>query len=152
MRDLYLIVMNTYQLLADAVVVFHALFVGFVVFGQLFILMGIWRGWRMVRNFWFRLTHLAMIGFVALEAIFGVVCPLTSLENHLRQLACLQVHEGSFMGRLAHNILFYDAPQWIFSVLHCVFAVVVLLTFILAPPRCSFRKRIKSQSASHAAE
>lgn len=86
--------MNTYQFLADAVVVFHALFVGFVVFGQLFILIGIWRRWPVARNFWFRLVHLSMIGVVALEAIFGVACPLTSLENHLRKLAGLQVHEA----------------------------------------------------------
>ena len=144
--------MNTYQFFADAVVVFHALFVGFVVFGQLFILIGIWRGWKLARNFWFRVIHLSMIGFVALEAMFGIICPLTSLENHLRQLAGLPLHEGSFMGRLAHNILFYDAPQWIFSVLHCVFAGVVLLTFVFAPPRWPFRKRIENRSASHAAE
>ncbi len=144
--------MNTYQILADAVVVFHALFVGFVVFGQLFILIGIWRGWHAVRNFWFRATHLSMIGVVALEALFGIVCPLTSLENHLRELAGSQVREGSFMGRLAHNILFYDTPQWIFSVMHCAFAVVVLLTFVIAPPRWPFQKRLDKQPANQAAE
>lgn len=144
--------MNNYQLLADAVVVFHALFVSFVVFGQLFILLGIWRGWPLARNFWFRVVHLSMIGVVALEAIFGIICPLTSLENHLRELAGQQVHEGSFMGRLAHNILFYDAPQWIFSVLHCVFALVVLLTFVLAPPRWPLAERVGKSPASGAVE
>lgn len=144
--------MHTYQFLADAVVVFHALFVGFVVFGQLYILVGLWRRWPAVRNFWFRLIHLSMIGVVALEAVFGIVCPLTSLENHLRQLAGQQVQEGSFMGRLAHNILFYDAPQWIFSVLHCVFALVVVLTFVLAPPRWPFHRRMKEQPAHNVVE
>lgn len=127
--------MNTYQLLADVVVVFHAFFVGFVVFGQLFIWIGIWRGWPVVRNFWFRAIHLSMIAFVALEAIFGIVCPLTSLEDHWRGLAGQQVRDGSFMGRIAHEILFYNAPQWIFSVLHCVFALVILATYVVAPPR-----------------
>ena len=93
-----------------------------------------------------------MIGVVALEALFGIICPLTSLENHFRELAGSHAREGSFMGRLAHNILFSDTPQWIFSVLHCVFAVVVLLTFVVAPPRWPFQKRLDKQPMNQATE
>ncbi len=127
--------MVTYRLMADATVVAHALYVAFVVFGLVAILLGAARGWRWVRNFWFRVVHFLAIAVVAAEALLGVTCPLTALEDDLRQRAGEVVESGSFIGRVAHDLLFYDAPQWIFSVLHVVFAAVVLLTLILVPPR-----------------
>lgn len=129
-----------YSFLADLVVVLHAIFVGVVVFGLLAIWIGALCRWRWVRNFWARLVHLGMIGFVAVEAAFGVTCPLTTLERYLRRLAGESVAQGSFMGRLAHHILFYDAPQWIFNAAHIVFGIVVLLTFLLIPPRWPRRR------------
>jgi hypothetical protein len=42
---------------------------------------------------------------------------------------------------MAHDLLFYDAPQWIFSVAHCVFAAAVLATYVAAPPRWPTRER-----------
>jgi hypothetical protein len=127
--------MATYRFLADLVVVFHAAYVGFVVFGLLAIWLGLAAGWRWVRGFWFRTIHLAMISVVALEALTGLICPITSLENHFRRLAGQQTYAGSFMGDLAHDLLFYDAPQWIFSVGHCLFGAAVLATYLAAPPR-----------------
>jgi hypothetical protein len=124
-----------YRLMADLVVVFHAAYAGFVVFGLLAIWLGLAARWRWARNFWFRTIHLAMIGVVAIEAVVGVICPLTDLEKHFRQLAGEQAYSGSFIGEIAHNLLFYDIPQWVFSVGHCVFGLAVLATYIAAPPR-----------------
>ena len=132
--------MNAYSHLADAVVVLHAAYVGFVVVGLLSILMGRIFGWHWVRNFWFRIIHLTMIGFVAAEAICGVTCPLTTLERHWRNLAGQNMEPGSFMGRLAHNLLYYDAPPWAFNALHIGFAILVLATFIYLPPYWPWKK------------
>jgi len=126
--------------LADAVVVVHAIYVAVVVFGLLAILIGACRRWRWVRNFWVRAVHLVMIAYVAVEAGFGITCPLTKLERHWRQLAGESVEGGSFVGRLAHDILFYDLPQWTFDVMHVVFGVAVLLTFLVIPPRWPTRR------------
>ena len=127
--------MAWYGFLADVAVVLHLGYVAFVVLGLLLILVGVARGWRWVRNFWFRILHFVAIALVAAEAILGMTCPLTTLENDLREKAGEAVSGGSFIGRLAHDMLFFDAPQWIFRVLHCLFALVVLVTLILAPPR-----------------
>ena len=54
-----------YGLLADLVVIVHFAYVGFVVIGQLLILIGIVLRWQWIRNPWFRLIHLAMILIVA---------------------------------------------------------------------------------------
>jgi len=114
--------------------------VAFVVLGLVAILVGVARRWRWVRNFWFRILHFAAIALVAAEAILGMPCPLTTLENDLRQQAGEAVYPGSFIGHWAHNVLFYEAPQWIFGVLHCLFALCVLVTLILAPPRWPWSK------------
>ncbi len=126
--------MRLYSYLADAVVILHFTFVAVVVFGLLGIMIGAVVRWRWVRNFWFRAIHLAMISIVAMEAVFGVVCPLTTLERVLRRKAGETVAEGSFMGRLFHDLLFFEAEPWVFTGLHIGFAVVVLATFVLVPP------------------
>ena len=132
--------MGIYSHLADAVVVLHAAYVGFVVLGLLAILVGWVFGCGWIRNFWFRAIHLAMIAVVATEAAWGVTCPLTTLESHLRRLAGESVATSSFMGRLAHNLLFYEAPQWVFTALHIGFALLVLATFVFLPPAWPWRK------------
>ena len=73
------------KLLADLIVVFHATYVSFVVFGLVAILIGSSYGGDWVRNFWFRAIHLAMIGIVVLEALFGITCPLTVWESSAPQ-------------------------------------------------------------------
>ena len=127
--------MNTYRVLADFVSVFHFGYVSFVVVGLLLIVVGAILGWNWVRNIWFRAIHLATISIVVIEALLGIVCPLTTLENHFRQLAGDGVEKGSFVGELAHNILFIDAPSWVFPILHCFFGALVFAVFVFAPPR-----------------
>ena len=127
--------MNFYQLAADLTVALHAAYVAFVLVGMVLILLGIALRWQWIRNFWFRVIHFLMIGTVAAEAVVGTVCPLTTLENALRQRAGQTVYEGTFLGRWAHWLLFYDAPDWVFTTGYCLFAGAVLVTLILAPPR-----------------
>jgi hypothetical protein len=124
-----------YGFLADGIVALHFAYVAFVVGGELVILLGLACGWRWVRNLWFRLTHLLFIGVVAAEAAYGYTCPLTVWEFRLRALAGQPVEQGSFLGRLFHNLLFIPMdPAWL-PFLHIGFGVLVLLTFLLAPPR-----------------
>jgi Protein of Unknown function (DUF2784) len=124
-----------YGFLADLVVVLHCAYIGYVVLGQLVIVVG-WafrRQW--VRNFWFRATHLAAIAFVAFEEGIGMVCPLTTWENQLRELAGQETQAGTFMGRLFHDLVFLDLPTKYFTWMHVGFAVLVAGTFVLVLPR-----------------
>ncbi|HVX16282.1 MAG TPA: DUF2784 domain-containing protein [Pirellulales bacterium] len=124
-----------YSLLADFVVAIHLLYVGFILVGQVAILVGGWRRWSWVRNRWFRWTHLVAIGIVAFEALAGIVCPLTVWEDELRRLAGEDPSEGTFIGRAVHAVLFFELPSWVFTTVYVLFAVIVVATLWIVPIR-----------------
>jgi len=123
-------------MLADATLALHALFVLFVVGGQLLILAGWLGGWGWTRRRLFRLLHLGSIGFVVLEAWFGVPCPLTVLENAFRiRAGGAAAYQISFVGYWLEHMLYYNAPPWVFTAAYTVFSLLVVLTFVWYPPR-----------------
>jgi hypothetical protein len=128
-----------YSFFADGVVALHAAYIGFILVGQFLIFLGLALRWAWVRNLWFRVLHLLAILIVGLEAVCGIDCPLTVWENSLRHLAGQAVAEGSFIGRLLHNAIFYDCEPWILNVGHIAFALLVIVTFLVAPPRLPWR-------------
>lgn len=125
--------------LADVIVVFHFFYVAFCIVGELAILIGAFRKWNWVRNIAFRIVHLCAVVLVAVEAIVGVLCPLTVWEYDLRQSAG-QTYDASmsFVARIVRSIIFYDFPAWFFTSLYIGFGVLVVLTLVLVRPR---RKR-----------
>jgi len=124
-----------YSILADLVVSLHVAFVLIVILGQLLIPIGVWRNWRWVLNHWFRWTHLSMIAIVASEAWLGITCPLTTLEAYLRDLAGQAHHQQSFIAYWFDKILFYSAPEWVFTLLYSGFFAMVILSFLIWPPQ-----------------
>jgi hypothetical protein len=124
-----------YGLLADGVVALHVAYVSYVVFGQLLIWLGLVLRWQWIRNPWFRWTHLVMMLIVGAEAALRIECPLTRWERSLRELAGQPTSGESFVGHLLHNLIFVSWPEWVINCLHIAFALVVLGTFVLAPPR-----------------
>src|SRR5688572_5932123 len=85
-----------YKFLADAVIVFHFAFVGFVLLGGLLVLR-----WR--RVMW---VHLPCVAWgIWIELSHGL-CPLTPLENDLRELAGGSTYEGGFVDHYIMPILY----------------------------------------------
>lgn len=123
-----------YSFLADMVALVHAAYILFVSGGQLLILVGWLAGWAWTRNMIFRLTHLAAISLVVVEAWTGVFCPLTVLENRLRLMAGLSPYDTSFVGYWINWLIYYTAPAWVFTLVYTAFALIVLVTFIFYPP------------------
>lgn len=120
--------------LADLTLAMHAAYVLFVIGGQLLILVGWVGGWRWTRYPLFRLIHLIAIGFVMLEAWLGVTCPLTVLENILRMKSGSTMYERSFLSHWLERLIFYTAPEWVFTVIYTAFACLVVVTWLLYPP------------------
>lgn len=88
--------MNPYALAADGVVIIHFLFVLFVVFGALLVLR-----WR-----WLAALHLPAVIWVLLLEFNGWICPLTPLENDLRDRAGRSTYDGGFIDRYLMPILY----------------------------------------------
>jgi hypothetical protein len=118
-------------LVADALVAAHFLVVAFIVGGLVLVWLGAALRWRWVRNPWFRYLHLGAIAFVAAEALLGIACPLTVWEDLLRG----GVRPESFVARWVHRLLFYRAPEWIFTSAYVFWALATLATLRLVPPR-----------------
>lgn len=128
--------------LADLVLVIHASFVAFVIVGLLLIWIGQVRRWAFVRNFWFRVVHLAAIGVVAAESLSGFVCPLTTWEDRLRLLAGgEQRYAGSFIQHWLHQVIFFDLSERVFTIAYVAFFLAVALSLWWVPPRLPRRNR-----------
>jgi len=121
-------------LAADAILLLHALFVAFVIIGLVLIFAGRALDWSWVRNWWFRVSHLAAIGVVVVQAWFGVVCPLTTLEMVLRRQAGDATYAGTFISHWLESILYYRAPAWVFAACYTVFAALVVLSWFWVRP------------------
>jgi Protein of Unknown function (DUF2784) len=85
-----------YRLLADAVLLAHAAFVAFVVFGGLAVLR------------WPRLAfaHLPAAGWGVLVEYMGWICPLTPLEDRLREAGGEVASHGDFVIRYLVPVLY----------------------------------------------
>ncbi|MDB6145103.1 MAG: Protein of Uncharacterized function [Pseudomonas sp.] len=78
-----------YRVAADAVVFLHLLFIVFVVFGGLLVL----------RWPWLMVLHLPAVTWGAVVELLHLYCPLTPLENSLREQAGEQGYAGDFIER-----------------------------------------------------
>ena len=123
-----------FLILADLLLILHVALVAFVILGLVAIFVGGALGWSWVRNLWFRLSHLTVIGIVVLQAWLGVLCPLTSWEMALRNKAGGAVYEGSFIQHWLHSILYYSAPDWVFIMGYTMFGTLVLASWFVVRP------------------
>ena len=128
-----------YQLLADVVLALHFAIVVFVGGGLVVIIVGNLLAWRWVNALWFRIAHLAAITIVVMEAWFGAICPLTSLEMWLRAKAHASTYSGSFIEHWLQRLLYYEAPAWVFTLGYSLFGLLVVATWWRFPPRSTGR-------------
>ena len=118
-------------MMADALLVVHFLIAAFITGGLVLVWIGGALGWTWVRNPWFLYLHLGAIAFVAAEALLGVMCPLTVWEDTLRG----NVPAESFVGRWVQQLLYYRAPEWVFTTAYVGWTLATLLTLWFVPPR-----------------
>lgn len=129
---------------ADLIFIVHFSVVAFIVLGEILILIGWCRRWVWARNPWFRWAHL---GAIALVIFFGYAlgnCPLTEWEYEIREAVGQSPQEGAFVGRLLHNILFLDLPEWIFMPMYVAFGLLVAATMYFYPAKHFSRTRAQT--------
>lgn len=129
-----------YLILADGILIAHAVIVAFNLFSLPLIWVGRWLNWRFVRNFWFRAIHVVLIGYVAAQAIAGKICPLTTWENELRIRGGDAGYAGGFVAHWVQRLIFYEADERLFAWGYAGFLVAVLLTWIWVKPNLPRRR------------
>ncbi len=137
-------------LAADAVLVLHGCIVAFNVGALPIIWLGYFRKWNFVRQPFFRIVHLVLVGFVTAEAALGLICPLTLLENRLRQdTDSASVYQGSFVSHWLGRLLYWDISQTALAMMYAAFFALVVLAFIFVrPARIGGRMRSPSAQAN----
>ena len=123
-----------YVWIADLILVVHVLVAAFIVLGLALILVGKVAGWSWVRNPRFRWVHLVAIAVVVLQSWLGEVCPLTTWEMALRTRGGDATYGGSFIAHWLGEILFYQAPPWLFVVAYTLFGGLVVLAWFWVRP------------------
>ncbi|HMM53811.1 MAG TPA: DUF2784 family protein [Candidatus Desulfobacillus sp.] len=119
-------------MLADLVLVLHAGIAAFIVAGFLLIPAGAALGWRWVRRRRLRQLHAGAILFVALEALAGVACPLTVLEDALRGSIG---GEAGFVARWLSRLLYWEFPVACFTLLYVLLALLAAWLWRRVPPQ-----------------
>lgn len=116
-----------YQVLADAVLIVHLLFIAFVVSGGLF-------AFRCPRIAW---LHIPAAAWGAAIEIFGLTCPLTPLENYFLERAGETPYRGSFIAHYLHAVIYppglnipiqYVLGGFVIALNAIIYAVVVAKT------------------------
>ncbi len=107
-----------YRILTDALVAFHLGFVLFVCLGGLLVLR-----WR--RMIW---IHLPAAVWGAIVEWTQTVCPLTTLENHLRRLRGLAGYKNGFIEYHITRVLYPDGLNKSMQIGLGVFVVLLNMT------------------------
>tara|TARA_B100001250_G_scaffold390646_1_gene390812 strand:+ start:444 stop:815 length:372 start_codon:yes stop_codon:yes gene_type:complete len=117
-------------LIADIVLMFHFTIVIFITFGFFLIPIGYKSSWIWVKNFKLRICHCGMMLCITLEALLGITCPLTSIENKLRGID----KTTSFISYWINQIIYWDLPSQFFIILYCAVLIWTFLLWKFFPP------------------
>ena len=109
----------------------HFMLAAFMVAGFLVIPIGYKFCWSWVQHRYLRICHASIMGFIAVETIVGLTCPLTILEHSLRGNSPPQ----SFVGHWIQRILYWDLPHEIFIALYFICFVWVMVLWKRFPPK-----------------
>ena len=133
-------------ILADIVLILHLCIATYLTLGIPVVWLGRLAGWTFVYNPWFRYSHAGLMGFVLVESLIGVFCPLTVWEGILRRTAggSNEGRDESFVAHWVGKLLFHNFDERVFTLAYAVFFALVTLTFFLVPPRKTRKKMPKT--------
>lgn len=116
-------------ILGEVVLALHVGVIAFNVFGLVAIPLGAALGWRWVRLRWWRLLHLASLGVVALQAVFGRACFLT-----LWQGALTGASREPLIERVVNSVIYWPLPLWVFGVAYVALFAYTAALWRWVPP------------------
>ncbi|WP_430332432.1 DUF2784 domain-containing protein [Rhodococcus sp. ACT016] len=107
-----------YRALADATVLVHLVFIGYVVFGGFL-------AWRWHRTIW---LHLVAAAWGLGSVLIGFECPLTNLENWARERGGEAELPSS--GFIAHYLTGVVYPEHALNLVRALAAICVVVSWV----------------------
>lgn len=120
--------------LAYTIMIFHIIFIGFVIGLIPLTLIGQWMGWPWITNPFIRYTHLFIQIGVGIESIFAWPCPFTWLENRFRELAGKDPYTTGFIDFWSQKLFSVPINPLAFNTVSFIIFASSLYLFISIPP------------------
>ena len=115
---------------SEIVLFFHFIVFLFITVSFFLIPFGYFQKWKWVKNKYYRLTHLVLMGVILIETILGFMCPLTILENFLRN----NIEVDNNLTQIIHQIMYWNLPNYQFIILYILsFSYLIFLWFFFKP-------------------
>jgi hypothetical protein len=136
--------MTARELFADSLMLAHACFAVFVLYGLVFILAGTIVDWPWTRNRWFRGLNLAGTLFLLARVWLGVPCPFSIAEDQLRSRITVPCPLGDLTHAIFHQLAFRGNDPHGFARWTTIFGIVAILIHLVA----ALRSRKMQQASS----
>ena len=118
------------SLFSELVLLFNFCIFLFMILSFFLIPLGYYQKWEWVKNKYYRLIHLILMGIIFIETILGFMCPLTVLENFLRN----NIEINNKITQIIHQIMYWDLPTYQFIILYLLsFLYLIFLWFFFKP-------------------
>jgi hypothetical protein len=121
------------------VLALHLAIIAFNVAGLVLIPLGALRGWRWVREFWWRLVHLLSLAVVAIQAMLGQACFLTIWQDELSGTTPVQ----PMIEQWINGLIYWDLPLWVFAAAYVAAFLYVIALWVWVRPRKSRSSRMR---------
>ncbi|MDH5472397.1 MAG: DUF2784 domain-containing protein [Gammaproteobacteria bacterium] len=109
-----------FRIAADLIVLFHFVFILFVLFGSILLFKWRWLVW----------LHIPSVIWGSLAIMLRWICPLTPLENWLRYSAGEEFYTGSFIERYLMPVIYpSELHQNLFVVMGAGVIIVNLIVY-----------------------
>ena len=115
---------------SEIVLLFHFCIFLFIITSFIFIPLGYHKKWKWVKNKYYRLIHLVLMGIIFIETILGFMCPLTILENFLRN----DIKINNKITQIIHQIMYWDLPTYQFIILYLLSLLYLIFLWFFFKP------------------
>ena len=118
------------SLFSEIVLLFHFCIFLFMILSFFLIPLGYFQKWKWVKNKYYRLIHLILMGIIFIETILGLMCPLTILENFLRN----NIEINNKITQIIHQIMYWDLPTYQFIILYLLSLLYLIFLWFFFKP------------------
>ena len=115
---------------SEIVLLFHFCIFLFITLSFFLIPLGYYLKWEWVKNKYYRLIHLVLMVIIFIETILGFMCPLTILENFLRN----DIEINNKITQIIHQIMYWDLPTYQFIILYLLSLLYLIFLWFFFKP------------------